>query len=554
MDARAKELVVIGDKLFSERASLDSLFQEIAENFYPERADFTTNRQLGSEFADNLMDSFPVRARRDLGDAFASMLRPKSKPWFHAVAVDEDLAEDQQVKAWLEKVSKVTRRFLLDPKSKFVRATKEGDHDFAAFGQCVISAEERRDRTGLLFRCWHLRDVVWCEDDEGTIDTVHRKLRMTARGIVARYPKTAAKTVHACIQHEPYKEFNLRHIVVPVADYETQRRRPRNAEFVSLMVDADNAAVLEEKFLPEFPYIIPRWQTVSGWQYAFSPATIVGLPDGRLLQRITLTILESAEKQVDPPLVATKEAVKGGVEIFAGGVTWVDAEYDERLGEAVRALDLGKNAGAGANVLELIRTAIADGCYINKLMLPPASGEMTAYEVEQRMEEFIRQALPIFGPIEAEYNGGILDTTAQILLRLGAYGPSDKMPEALQGQGMTWRFESPLQEASERQKVNQFNDVAGLTQVAAQVDPSAPKNINTRKAFRDAVSGTGAPADWLLPQEEVDAAAEQDAAQAQMMQAAQMVQGGADVTKSVADAGMAVQQAQIGPAQQRQAA
>ena len=43
LNKTAKNLIAQGNALFSERATLDSLWQEQAENFYPQRADFTTS-------------------------------------------------------------------------------------------------------------------------------------------------------------------------------------------------------------------------------------------------------------------------------------------------------------------------------------------------------------------------------------------------------------------------------------------------------------------------------------------------------------------------------
>ncbi|KKL56019.1 hypothetical protein LCGC14_2249620, partial [marine sediment metagenome] len=51
------DLIDIGNKLHSDRGTLLSLWQSIANNFYPERADFTYRRNLGSEFASNLFSS-----------------------------------------------------------------------------------------------------------------------------------------------------------------------------------------------------------------------------------------------------------------------------------------------------------------------------------------------------------------------------------------------------------------------------------------------------------------------------------------------------------------
>ena len=82
MEQRARDIVKIGNKLFDQKHEMDSLWQEIALNFYPERADFTTKRNAGEEFSDHLFSSYPVLARRELGNMLAASLRPRSQKWF----------------------------------------------------------------------------------------------------------------------------------------------------------------------------------------------------------------------------------------------------------------------------------------------------------------------------------------------------------------------------------------------------------------------------------------------------------------------------------------
>ncbi len=48
----AKYLIERGAQLWKERMAITTLWQEIAENFYPERADFTIRRKVGSDFND----------------------------------------------------------------------------------------------------------------------------------------------------------------------------------------------------------------------------------------------------------------------------------------------------------------------------------------------------------------------------------------------------------------------------------------------------------------------------------------------------------------------
>ena len=146
----AKKLRGLADDLFAKKAPLNSLWQEISDNFYPERATFTLTRSLGADFAANLMTSYPVLCRRDLGNQFGSMLRPVAKPWFH-VTRRHVKNEDNETRQWLQSFEQAQRKAMYDPRAMFARATKEGDHDFAAFGQCAISVEiNKKDRKSVV--------------------------------------------------------------------------------------------------------------------------------------------------------------------------------------------------------------------------------------------------------------------------------------------------------------------------------------------------------------------------------------------------------------------
>lgn len=546
MKTRVRDLIAQGDKLFVKRQPLLSVWQTIAENFYPIRADFTSSHTMGDEFASHLMTGRPVMAHRDLGNALSSMLRPRGTPWFHARTGDEDLNDDSDVRQWLDDKTEVMRRIMYDQRSQFVRATKQGDNDFAAFGQCVISVDPNRYLDGLLYRSWHLKDCAWCENSELVIDVFHRNWKIEAREMMRLFPKTVSSKVKQLKDKEPYREIPCRHIVVPADDYDLTTDKPinkRRLPFVSIYVDCENETILEEVPARSLDYVIPRWVTVAGSQYAYSPATVVALPDARMLQQITLTLLEAGQKAVDPPLKATQEAIVGGVNVMAGGITWTDAEYDERLGKAIEPL-LGEPGALnwGVDREERIEKLIAEAFYLNRLVLPDAGqGDMTKFEVQKRMEEYIRGALPLFEPMEVEYNGALCEKTWDHAWAMGAFGPPEEIPEQLAGHEITWQFESPLQAANERAKSQAFVEASNLLALAAQLDPTAKHRFNVGKAFGEALMGTGAPADWVISEEDAAQAVAAEQQAMAMQQMAGMVGTGAQIAQDVGKAGQELQ-------------
>ena len=111
----------VAEDLLKKKGPLNSLHQEISDQFYPERAEFTIKRSLGTDFAANLMTSYPVRCRRDLGNQFGTMLRPTARPWFH-VRRKYAKQESTEVTTYLAWFEETQRRAMYDPMALFTRA------------------------------------------------------------------------------------------------------------------------------------------------------------------------------------------------------------------------------------------------------------------------------------------------------------------------------------------------------------------------------------------------------------------------------------------------
>lgn len=541
----AQELFGLGEKLFSDRSSLILLWQEMAENFYAERADFTYSRSLGTDFAGNMMTSYPMMVRRDLGDQVGQMLRPTNKEFAHlSLRGQSKLSNDAQ--RYLEWFARTQRRAMYDRRAQFVDSEKMADHDYSSFGQSVTQVQVAKSQDRLLFQNWHLRDVAWQHNAEREICAVFRKNKMHARDI-----KNTFKNVHADVTKcltgsnpKPFEEFECMHMVVMSDLFDD--KAPKGMEWRSIWYDCKHQHVMESVAIPDNEYVIARWMKPGASQYAFSPASVCALPEARLIQAITYTLVEAGEKIVNPPLIAVDQAVRSDINVYAGGVTWADRDYDEKTGEVLRPMNIdAKGMPLGMQMIQDSRAMIMQAFYLNKLNLPQRAAEMTAYEVGQRVQEYIRGALPLFEPMEYERNGQVWEKAFHILRRRGAFGSELDWPKELRVEDIEYTFESPLHDAIDAVKGAKFLESQQYVAAAMQLDQTAGALVDAKAALRDVLQGVKAPALWVRSEiavQKIDdqrkAAEQSQATLAQMQQGSEVVGNLAAAQKDTAMAGM----------------
>ncbi len=541
MDSRLKFLKEGGDRLFTLKIPVNALHQDIADNFYPERATFTVSKSWGTDFASHLTTGRPSLIRQELANNFSSMLRPRGKQWFH-VRTDREEIEDRNDKLWLEDKEQVMRRAMYDRTAQFMRTVEEGDNDFASFGQAPMSVDLNQAGNGLMYQSYHPKDMAWTVNAEGVVCEVQRNWAAPARELNRIMKGRVHEKVTKALEKEPWKEFNVRHAIVEAAYYDTGRKWKH--PWVSIWYDCDNDFLMEEVNRPDPYYVIPMWRRLSGSPYPFSPCTIVALPDARCIQIQALTLLEAGEKAVDPPMLAKQEVIRGDVGLYAGGITWVDAEHDGEIANALSPVGIdSRGIPFGLEMMDRTREMISDAFFLNKLNLPDTSQAKTAYEISQLVQQYIRNALPLFGPMEDEYNGQICERTFEVLQRGGAFGPPDEIPEGIAGADIRFVFDSPLHEAMEMQKGQAFQDAMAPLDAAIQLDPSSRHILKVKPAIRDVLNGR-VPQKWLASEEEVEEATQADAQAQAAVEAVQTAHVAGQAVEQVGKAGVAVKQAE----------
>lgn len=546
-DTNAKEHCKVADGLFSKAQGWMSLAQEVCDNFYPERADYTAALNMGDDFAGDLMDSYPVMARAQLGDAIESMLRQGQ--WFEVGTGDEDRDKKGPNARGLQRLTMQLRSTVIDHRSQFQVATKECDHDWVTVGNPVMTVEMSQNRTHLIYKAHHPRDVVWMQNADRVRDTYYRKLTHSARTLVSlvdsgAWEGTLHPDIRSMAKKDPEHQVNLYHCLSPMDNtYGSDAKRKRDLggkKYLSAYYDADHQMTLRERGAPVMNYLAPRYRTLAQSPRGFSPVATQTLPNGRMAQSLAGLVLEQAEKAIDPPMIGAGEVFTRDINLYSGGFTYVDLAAGQSLGDAMTVVDTAKNMPLGLEMMRDLRAMIAEGFLLNKLMLPNTR-EMTAYEASVRTDEFRRAALPFFNPIDAEYHSPLLAITLEMMLANRLIDIAE-IPRELMGQEISFRFQSPLKEADGQKRVQAYQQSMQLIAAATQVDQQIARIFEVREATMDAVRGTGAPATWIKDEKEREAIDAEDTQVDDAMRTAAALKEGASVVADLSAGKVAAEQ------------
>lgn len=521
LNQRGQKAKKLGDKAFADQAVFLPLWQAQAEIFYPERADFTMTYSAADERYEGIYTIEPQLLRRDMANNLGAMIRPRGRDWFRAAARPDRIMEDDDAKRWCDQTSKTMRNIVYSPAARFTKALGASDHDYVTFGHAVIAHPYNANQTGILFQCLHPRDCAYTRNAEGVVDTMYQKMKLSLRQMASMFGmERLPKEWRDRFTDHPEEKHTLMRCVLPVdeSEYGPDERRIKSARFSALYVACDSReeATLGEGFFLSFPFTVREWMHVSGEDYARSPCTSVALVDSRTLNVAQEALLSGIEMRVDPPKYYVAGSIEGPMELRAGGMTAIDDEYDLSKGDPIKSMEIGEPRYAMEFKRDLQET-LGRAFFQNLLKLP--EGDMTAYEVSERIEMYSREAAPIFEPMEAE-NADLMNSVFERAMAKGAFGRVmedgmiEGLPESLQGADITFEFETPLSDALKKMKVAQFDQVAQRVQALIATQDTraiaAIDNVDFDAALRDAFEGM-APADWLKRTEDRDAQRQADA-------------------------------------------
>lgn len=532
MSERVNRIIERWKKLRGDKSHWHQHWDDLARIMLPRRLGFASTTVEGERRTDDIYDSTPMQAARGLSNAIGGMMRPEGLPEVEMMTDEDALNNMDEVKDWLADSESRLKDAFNNPKARFRQASGEKDQDLVVFGTAVMFIGESPNN--LLFQSIHLKDATVFFNEEGSPEGMFRKRKFTLRQAVGRFGEDKlSEDSKKKFKKTPDEKIDILHVVIPRKESKVTPLFARDLPFADLWIEIDAKKELSVGGFHEFPFVVPRWDTSSGEDYGRSPG-MIALPDGDTLQAMGETILIAGQRAADPPLAVPNDGSFSAVNTFPGGLVYYDVETAAQFsGSPFFPIESGTNLPITRDMQRDARDQVWSAFFRNILNLPVEGPQMTATEVIQRKEEFIREIGPTFGKLETDDTAPTVERAFMIMLRGGGFAP---IPEILQGQNIRFEYNSPVKRIRQQIDAAAARMWADEMIVLSKSKPEAIDLINVDELGRFSAEASGIPKQIVNSIEEVQQIREVRAQVQQEQEEAEAMQQVSELVKTGSDA------------------
>lgn len=535
-DSRASDILDKHERMRLQRVYFEKVWQDIADRILPRKADFKRQRgkivePKGERRTDKIFDAAPALALDRFAAAMHSLVTPRNQQWHSLKPIDTALAEDQEVKTYLEDVNK--RLFAARYSANFDNQVHECYFDSGAFGNMAMFVGDRLGRS-LYYRTVPIDQLFFMESEFGAIDLVHREFAMTARQAAQKFGlEKLPMQIKDAAEKRPEQEFWFLHCVKPREDADVSRKDYKGMAFASYFVCIESRDIVGEGGFRTFPYAVSRYAVTSGEVYGRGPAQII-LPDVMMLNEMNRTTIQAAQLAVLPPLLAHRDGILDAIRMTPAAINYGGVDDNGR--QMIQPLSTGQNINIGLELMDQKRALINDAFWNTLFQILVDSPSMTATEAMLRAQEKGALLAPTASRIEAEFLSPMVEREMDIL---AAAGMLPDMPDKLLEAGGLFEVEytSPLERARRSEEgvsiLRTFEQLAPLAQIGG---PSVFRRFNFDMAAKVLADVNGVPAKVMYSDEELEEIKDQEAQQAQMSSILQAAPVAASAAKDLAGA------------------
>lgn len=464
-------------------------WQRVYEFIVPRKEDVIAVRMPGDDRESDIYDTTPILANDQLAAALHSMLTNPELRFFELLFGDPKLDALPQVKAWCELCG--DRMYQVLNSSNFQTEIHEYYIDLGAAGTGCMYMEEN-DETVVHFSTRALKEIRIDENYLGQVDTLARMFKLRPHQILKMFPKLKAETLSAALQtsadSNATDQIAILHMTEPahmVRDPEHRDRlKAKGHKISSTYMLFDKKFIIDQNSYEEFPFLTGRWSKTTGELYGRGPGFQM-LPDIMMLNAMMLTVIQGAQKTVDPPLMVEDDAVIGQVRLTPAGLTIVRAGAEKPA-----PLITNARVDFGQQMLEDVRKRIRQGFYMDQLKLPQESPQRTAEEVRQIAEEQMRLMGPVLGRQHSETLSPLIKRLFGIMSRKGMFPPP---PEQVAKMPLKVKYSSLLARAQRLQEMQNVQRAIVTLQPIATIRPDIMDNVKLDDLTKEVLTGYGVP-------------------------------------------------------------
>lgn len=518
MSDDVKSLLAQQAQLETRRANFDAWWQQIAYRVMPSSATFTVTDTEGTKRTERLFSGRAVTANERFAAVMDDLLTPRTQIWHALAAEDDDLADQQDVKEYFERVNKILFNERYRPRANFASQKAEGYLSIGAFGNSCMFVDEVVGE-GPRYKHIFLKEVFWSENHHGQVDVINRKFMMQARQAAQcakQYGWQLPAKITEAADRDPFREFEFLHCVRPNEERVPSRKDEKGMEWSSHYIALEGHHMLGVGGYTSFPYTVGRYMLSPREVYARSPAMAAW---GAILtiNEQKKTILRAGQKEVDPPLLLTEDGALEPFNLRSGALNHGALSADGL--PLVQPLKIGANLPLGLELMEMEGQEIDDSFLVTLFKVLTDNPQMTATQVLEIAQQKAVLLAPIMGRQHAEDLGPLIARELDIASKSGKL---PEMPQALAERGAGYKIEyrSPMARAMRAQDGVAIMRTFEAIPAAIQIDPDAAMVVDVKGALRELGEINGMPAKLMRDPKIVEAMMQQKAQAAQAAQAA----------------------------------
>lgn len=458
--------------------------RDIVRYIQPRRGRFlpTDRIRAGQRQDGDINNNVATDASDTLRAGLMSGVTSSARPWFRLSTHNPQLNEVDTVKAWLAAAERVTQTVI--SKSSFYLRIEELYGDVGDFGTAAFYIEPDDDE---YIRCYvfPVGSYFVANGPKGVVDTIARDTSMTCDELVRKFgvEKCCVAVQLAYKRGDLYLDFDLIHLIVPNTGFIPGAIGTKGKKWLSLWYE--QARRVDEGFLHEagydyFPVMVPRWQVTGVDVYGSSPG-MKALGDVRALQHLEEQAMGVVDKTVNPPMNVPSVMKGQQASLLPGAENYTRG--NEKMEPAItihpQALpNVQAKIGEHEN---RIRTAYHADLF-RLLEMAGQQGQMTAYEVAQRIQEKMQLLGPAYERLEEELLDPALDAIMHICLEWFLYPP---LPPELQGQEIKVEYTSIVAQAQKAAGIGAIEQLLKTVGELAGVDHDILDLVDFDAAVRE---------------------------------------------------------------------